>query len=92
MLYLCMSEQKDIIKSKKNKWTLWLTTNTDMSLSDSERWKSQHSSIISVPPTNGDRIDYIPEDYISHKGYNYNIKGWFIIIKDGEIIDILKNI
>jgi hypothetical protein len=77
------------IKSHKNKWLIWLTTN--MSQKGHERYRDTANNFpIIIPPTDGDRIDIHSG---SHKfvktPYQYGVKGCVIIIKNGEIIDLV---
>ena len=81
-----------LVKSLIHPWRVWKTTSPEP-MEDRLRFRGNKENYpIAVPPTTGDRVDFIAstDDKLIH-GYNYKPKGWFIIIKNGEINDILEN-
>lgn len=87
-----MSEEKKLylIKSPIHPWTVWKTTNPNY-VKDHLRFRDVVNNYpIQVPPTKGNRVDFINEKS-SIKGYNYKIDGWIIIIRNGFIYQIVSN-
>lgn len=91
-----MSDKKlYIIQSPEKKWLIWKTYDPIFK-KDSDRYKNIKGDYpIAIPPTNSDRIDYIPynesRDNFDNKKYHFDPKGWFVIIKNGEIKEIIDN-
>jgi hypothetical protein len=85
-----MSEKIYLIKSTVHPWRVWKTTNPYY-MEEHLRFKDakNHYPII-VPPTKGDRMDYI-SDGSSINGYTYKTDGWVIIIRNGFIYQIVSN-
>jgi hypothetical protein len=85
-----MSDKVYLIQSPVHKWRVWKTTiPTPMPEWQRFRDSKNHYPII-VPPTQGDRMDYITNDEKIERGYNYRVKGWIILIVEGSINKIIS--
>ena len=73
------------IQSTEHKWRVWLTTNLNQT--ERERFKDvRNNQFITVPPTDGDRIDILGKEF---QHYTYDFKGLVIVIKEGEIKQLI---
>ena len=81
-----------LVKSLAHPWRVWKTTSPEP-MEDLLRFRDNKNNYpIAVPSTTGDRVDFIAStDRKLINGYNHRPEGWFIVIKNGKIDDILEN-